>query len=226
MEIRFRGEGPGARTRDGCSVELYARLPPAELDTIGPWLEGESVLELGCGTGRMTRPLLARGYRVTAVDNSPEMLAHVPAEASAVCADIEDLALQATFDNVILASCLVNVWPVRAALLATCCRHLRRGGRLLFERYDPAWVASVQPGRAGVIGGIEQHIERVERHADRVDVTLVYRDGGDEWRHHFPAWAFDDDEACSALEAAGFEAPAWIDRRWGVARRRDASFAV
>ncbi len=32
------------------------------------------VLELGCGTGNLTRALLARGARVTAVDQNPDML--------------------------------------------------------------------------------------------------------------------------------------------------------
>jgi len=33
-----------------------------------------AILELGAGVGRITHPLLELSYRVTAVDNSPEML--------------------------------------------------------------------------------------------------------------------------------------------------------
>ena len=36
--------------------------------------EGSHVLELGCGTGKMTRRLRESGYRLTAVDNAIEML--------------------------------------------------------------------------------------------------------------------------------------------------------
>jgi len=37
--------------------------------------EGSShILEIGCGTGRVLKPLLAKGHRVTGVDISPEML--------------------------------------------------------------------------------------------------------------------------------------------------------
>lgn len=36
--------------------------------------EGGNVLELGCGTGKMTRRLSKAGYQMTAIDNSIEML--------------------------------------------------------------------------------------------------------------------------------------------------------
>ena len=80
---RYRGIGRGPRTRDGCSVDLYLRLPYlGEVELLQPLLPTmASVIELGCGVGRITRELLAHGYRVTAVDNSAEMLAHVPEQA-------------------------------------------------------------------------------------------------------------------------------------------------
>jgi SAM-dependent methyltransferase len=60
-------------------VELYARLPDlGEGEIVASFLSaGASVLELGCGAGRITRQLVRLGYRVTAVDESAEMLAHV-----------------------------------------------------------------------------------------------------------------------------------------------------
>ena len=71
-DLPFSGSGPGVRTSDGCSVELYRQLPYlGELDDIlGGVPAGSSVLELGCGAGRLTRPLVERGLSVTAVDNS------------------------------------------------------------------------------------------------------------------------------------------------------------
>src|SRR2546422_7176261 len=76
---RYRGVGRGPKTRDGRSVDLYLRLPYlGEVESLQPLLPTmASVIELGCGVGRITRELLAHGYRVTAVDNSPEMLAPV-----------------------------------------------------------------------------------------------------------------------------------------------------
>ena len=92
-------------TPDGCAVDFYARMtamgePAIVHDAIGP---GASILELGCGTGRITHPLTGLGHPVVAVDESPEMLAHVRG-AETVCARIEDLDLGRRFDAVLLAS--------------------------------------------------------------------------------------------------------------------------
>jgi SAM-dependent methyltransferase len=81
---------------------------------------GASILELGCGAGRVTHPLVALGHPVVAVDESADMLAHVRG-AETVCARIEDLALGRRFDLVLLASHLINSDPpTRAAFLAAC----------------------------------------------------------------------------------------------------------
>ncbi|MED7820571.1 class I SAM-dependent methyltransferase, partial [Streptomyces chiangmaiensis] len=73
------GTGPGAITPDGCAVELYSRLPiGGEPDIIAAAVPaGAHILELGSGVGRMTHPLLERGFSVTAVDESREMLERV-----------------------------------------------------------------------------------------------------------------------------------------------------
>ncbi len=47
----------------------------------GPDMPTELVLDLGCGTGRMTLELARRGYDMTGVDGSPEMLNIARAEA-------------------------------------------------------------------------------------------------------------------------------------------------
>lgn len=77
--IRFPGSGPGPQTLDGCSAEFWKLLPAgAEPSLIASTVpSGGSILELGAGVGRVTYPLLELGYRVTAVDNSSEMLAEI-----------------------------------------------------------------------------------------------------------------------------------------------------
>ncbi|QKW05892.1 class I SAM-dependent methyltransferase [Streptomyces sp. NA04227] len=137
MRTGHKGTGPGAITPDGCAVDLYARLPVGdEPDIIAAAVpSGARLLELGCGVGRMTHPLVERGFTVTAVDESSEMLARVDG-ARTVCGPIEGLELGETFDVVLLASFLVHTGDerVRQGLLRTCRRHLGPGGVVLIQR--------------------------------------------------------------------------------------------
>jgi SAM-dependent methyltransferase len=91
---RNTGTGPGVITPDGCAVELYARLPawrePGVIHKAAG--SGATILELGCGAGRVTHPLIELGHEVTAVDESQEMPASVRG-AQTVLARIQDLDL-------------------------------------------------------------------------------------------------------------------------------------
>ena len=102
-------------------------------------VSGAAILELGCGTGRMTRALLDLGHSVTGVDNDAEMLSHVPRTAEPVLGDIETLNLATTYPVVLLASNLINSpdRTVRSKLLATCRRHVSNDGLVILQRYQP-----------------------------------------------------------------------------------------
>ncbi|MFL6110434.1 MAG: class I SAM-dependent methyltransferase [Catenulispora sp.] len=154
MELRTRpgyeGTGPGAITPDGSAVDLYSRLPVGdEPDIIAAAVPaGARLLELGCGVGRVTHPLLERGFEVTAVDESPEMLERVRG-ARTVCGPIEDLAVREVFDAVLLASNLVHAGDadVRRGLLNTCVRHVAPDGCVLIQRESDGAHAG-PPGEA------------------------------------------------------------------------------
>ncbi|WP_237536958.1 class I SAM-dependent methyltransferase [Streptomyces sp. SID5785] len=137
MREGYEATGPGAFTPDGCAVELYGRLPVEdEPDVIaGAVPAGGTLLELGCGVGRVTHPLAERGFRVTAVDESPQMLERVRG-ARTVRSTIEGLDLGETFDGVVLASILVHTGDpvVRRGMLDTCRRHVADGGCVLIQR--------------------------------------------------------------------------------------------
>jgi SAM-dependent methyltransferase len=206
-------------------VDLYCRLPYlGEVELISAEIpNGASVLEMGCGVGRVTKQLLAKGYYVTAIDNSPEMLAHVPPAATTICSNIEDLDLKESFDSVLLASNLINIADddLRAAQLKACRRHLKVGGKLLFERYDPTWLSTVEVGRIGTIGDFELFADEACRRGTRVQMCLRYEGPQGRWLHHFTDSVLDDEAVAACLSNGGFSNVWWITRTWGSATAVD-----
>jgi SAM-dependent methyltransferase len=216
--------GPGVITADGCPVDLYAALPPAgEAEIVAEALPPPGdVLELGAGAGRITRQLLARGYDVTAVDQSSEMLDHI-AGAERVCARIEGLDLGRRFDAVVLASHLINTPDdeQRHAFAAACARHVGGEGVVLIERHPLSWFASAV-GTSARLGDIEVELHHVNRPDRRhLSATVTYRLGEREWAHPFVARALDDDEIVSLLAAHRLRIDRYLDEAagWLCARR-------
>lgn len=95
-----------------------------------------SVLDAGCGTGRVGRELARRGVEVVGVDASESMIATARAtypEVEWVVADMGALDLGRTFDLVLMAGNVPLFTPpgTQAALVAGCARHLTTGGLLV-----------------------------------------------------------------------------------------------
>ena len=93
-----------------------------------------SVLDGGCGTGRVGIELARRGIAVLGVDADADMVAAARAKAPGlewVHADLADLDRPERFDVVVLAGNVVPYAPRRAELVAACARHLAPGGRLV-----------------------------------------------------------------------------------------------
>ena len=208
---------------DGSPVPLYLRLPElGEADIVASVVPPPAtVLELGSGAGRVTHALLARGYEVTAVDESAEMLAHIRGAAT-VHARVESLDLGRTFDCVTLGSHFVNA-PAqgdRFALLSACARHVGRDGAVLLETYplDLEWV----PLRETRIDGVVIRLVEAERDGKLVRATMEYEVEGDMWRQSFEAMLLDEADIRADLELAGLRFERWLDdrRAWYLARPR------
>jgi SAM-dependent methyltransferase len=218
----YAGSGPGAITPDGCAVELWARLPVGtEPDVVAAAVPpGARLLELGCGVGRVTRPLLERGFDVTAVDESAEMLERVPDGARRVLSTIEDLDLGETFDAVLLGSFLVHAGDVavRQGLLATCRRHVADGGVVLLQRegdehHDVPRRRPLPPdGELHVVSARE-----VEPGVNSVHVEYRYPDA--TWSQTFRRRPLSHADLDAALAAAGLVAERHLtdDRTWVLA---------
>jgi SAM-dependent methyltransferase len=222
------GTGPGAITDDGCAVEFYALLPalgePEIVHAAVP--PGASILELGCGTGRILRPLAALGHPVTGVDESPDMLARVP-DLPTVRSPIQALRLAARFDAVLLASTMINSDPgTRAGFLATVRHHLDDDSAAdsvaVFQRNPPDWfetLADAEPVREDP-GGIRRIIRSARWEPPRMSVEVEYQVGGNAWTHAWTSYQVGDDRLADDLAAVGLRLGDWLtaDRAWFTAR--------
>lgn len=142
------------------SVELYERLAPFydlmsrvlllpfggdtrfRTRVVDAWAihPGDRVLELGCGTGLMTRLLVDRGAHVTSVDRSPPMMARArlrAPEATFVEGDVLGYATPPVFDRVILSYILHELDHAgRARALAAARAALVPGGLIGVVDFD------------------------------------------------------------------------------------------
>ncbi len=133
----------------GQAAEVYERSRPGYPADAVRWLlpvGARRVLDLGAGTGKLTRQLLAEGLDVVAVEPSEQLRALVPAPAQALAGSAEDLPLpDASCDAVIVGQAFH--WFDAAAALPEIARVLRPGGvlGLLWNDRDEtvAWVREV-----------------------------------------------------------------------------------
>jgi len=220
------GTGPGAITPDGCSVQMYSRLPDnGETEIIAAAVPpGATLLELGAGAGRMTRPLLARGFHVTAVDESPQMLEMIQGSgAPTVRAAIEDLDLQRRFDVVTLTSFLVNTADdaLRPRLLRACARHVEPEGCVLIQREPDDRHEKLKPGVAWSRGGMTISVVSIEPAGEGVSRTCIGYDFEDaQWTQTFYSQLLKTPRFEAALAEAGLTVDAYLtdDRSWVRAR--------
>ena len=96
----------------------------------------ESVLDAGCGTGRVAIELARRGVEVVGVDPNASMVAtarRLAPDLSWVEADMGEVDLGRVFDVVVMAGNVPLFTPpgTQGALVAGCARHLPPGGRLV-----------------------------------------------------------------------------------------------
>jgi SAM-dependent methyltransferase len=217
------GSGRGAITADGCAVEVYLLLPPmGEAEIIAEVVPpGASILDLGCGTGRIAHELLARGYAVVGVDQSADMLAHTRGFET-VEAPIAGLHLDERFDAVLLASNLVNTPEDedRRAILAAAAEHVAPGGVVLAQWEPPEWFERVDDGAVSAAGPVQMQLVDVHREGDLLSATVRYWAGDELWTHAFTTRRFDDEALRRELRGAGLSFDRYLcdDRSWFAAR--------
>jgi SAM-dependent methyltransferase len=153
---RFAGEGAGLAAVCAYGMpEFYNRAIQLEQRlALRPWLDvkpGTRVLDVGCGVGRWSRLLAARGAEVTGVDLSPTMIAQAQrrAVAEGVAArcqfrvqDLSKLEVGGQFDVVLGVTVLQHILDpelLRAAVRGMTA-HLAPGGRMILLEAAPTGV--------------------------------------------------------------------------------------
>lgn len=120
-------------------LQFYKKWLPKNKDA--------KILELCCGTGRLTIPIAKDGYNICGVDYTSSMLEQAKVKASGVGldinfieADIRTLNLQEKFDLVFIPFNSIHHLYKNEDLFKTlmCVRnHLKEGGLFLFDCFNP-----------------------------------------------------------------------------------------
>ncbi len=216
--IKNSGSGPGQRTLDGCSVEFYRRLPPDNevAKVLGAAPPPATLLELGAGCGRITRPLTAAGYQVTAVDNSADMLELIDG-AETIHSDIETLQTARQYDIVLLASRIFNCpdKETRSKLLKTASTHLKQDGTFLLEVHASG-ILNMRAGDASADEVLATRILSSNLEGHHVAMEIEYQIDEDVWTHKFETQYLPPEQVEAELKTAGFTKVEWLnsDKSW------------
>jgi SAM-dependent methyltransferase len=206
---------------DGSPVAFYARLPATgEPELIHACLPlGASVLDLGCGPGRIAGPLAALGHPVTGIDDGPGMIAALPAGVEGFVADATTVRLGRRFDAVLLASHLLNAPDAGGAFVATAAAHVEPDGVVIGETYPPGWDPAVSVGRETRVGDARITLLRAALAGDLIEAEVRYGVDGLEWTQPFTARLLDEAGVRALLAANGLVFERWLDRPgWFLAR--------
>ncbi|HMV82885.1 MAG TPA: methyltransferase domain-containing protein [Blastocatellia bacterium] len=144
---------------------------------------GERILDIGCGSGHLTRQIADTGAEVIGLDSSPEMIATALAAYPAInfiVANASDFSFAEPFDAIFSNAALH--WVERAEAAVICmARALKPGGRFVVEF-----------GGKGNIAGIARALEQAIRNLHGREVSAD---------NYFPAIG----EYASLLEKHGLE---------------------
>ncbi len=130
--------------------EFHRRLVEPSVLQLLDLRPGETVLDVGCGNGALTRRLAALGAQVTAIDFSDQMIELARRRTDAAGLSVEYLIRDATdeaallklgqsrFDAIICTMALMDI-PTIEPLFRAAASLLRAEGRFVFSTMHPAF---------------------------------------------------------------------------------------
>ena len=178
--VHARGYG---RHADNCAPGILELLSP---------VRGGLVLELGCGSGALTRHLLAAGHTVVATDASPAML-ELAREELGGGVDLRPLTLPddplPAADAIVSVGHVISYLPDSAAIdraLARMAEALRPGGVLAIDICDLEWgqarAGAENLGRVGPDWAVITEFSTPAPDRFVRDITTFVPDGAGAWR--------------------------------------------
>lgn len=208
-----------ATAPDGSPVDAFALLPPGPgPELIAARLGPQStVLELGCGAGRLLKVLAGKGHKCTGVDQSPEMLARVPQHIETIQGDIEAIDLEWSYDAVILASFLVNTPDVQQRRAFLDCAKAHAHGEVFVQRLDPELVPEAVDATSDEEGVIYE-MRDVQHAGTLFRATMRFTIGGITYEHPYQGEVLDDAAFETTVRSVGLTVKDYLDgqRTWAV----------
>ena len=175
-------------------------------------VDGDRLLEIGCGTGEHTKRLVATGFDVTAVDKYDGMLdvARTKCDADFRQATIPDLPVEGEYDAAVAIRGVVNHLAPDALgpALDAIENRLADGGPLVFDNSalpadgnDPALDLGTTEG--GEYARVSRHVPISD---DRLEwQSVVFTSEGECFVNSRPMTPFDDATIHDALVARKFD---------------------
>ncbi|HOL72648.1 MAG TPA: class I SAM-dependent methyltransferase [Bryobacteraceae bacterium] len=202
----------------GWGKDFHERMPAVLHDWVFPRLApGARVLDLCCGSGDLTVPLQAAGFKVTGLDGSAEMLAFARArvpEAEFILADARNFHFENKFDAVLSTFDSLNHILVLEELecaFRNVHNALVDGGLFMFdmnmqESFETLWqgtFATVEPEYVTLTRGRYD----VEEKIGRAQITTFRQQQEGVWTRadvEVLERCYTEAEILNALERAGF----------------------
>lgn len=196
-----------ATWEDGDYASFASYMEPGAVEILEGWsiAPGQSLLDIGCGSGQTAIPAAQRGLQVTGVDIAQNLIEHARQraqtegiEASFDVGDAEDLPYPDKNFDVAITMIGAMFAPRPDKVATELARVIRPGGKLYMANWTSAsmpaqmfkCVAGVVPPPPGfippVLWGDEQTAtERLEQHFKDIQLT----------RKQYPQWHYPFDAA-------------------------------